>query len=420
MSGAHVLTVASAPLGGDDPAGRLVVRALLAEGVPVASRQIVAEAEAALEPALAGALAAGGVVVVLAPPGGSAGDIVRRTLARLTGARLMLNAKLLALLEEDFARRGQAMPHRQDRLALLPHGAELWTAPSGEPGWALETREAVVVVLPLGSAHLAVLIAERLRPLARQRLAGAGAGVLRTLLTAGLSPADAEARLGPWLGKPGPVSVSSVVVDGDVWVRLLARGSSRPSALAALAPVEAAVRAALGHDCYGSEEDTLEAAVGQLLVERALTVSVAESCTGGLLGHRLTNISGSSRYFERGVIVYSNRAKEELLGVPAPLLVAHGAVSAPVAEAMATGICRVSGSPCGLAVTGIAGPDGGTPTKPVGTVFIAAASPSGVDVRHFRFSGGRDAVKWRSAQSALDMLRRALVRSPAPRADTRS
>ncbi|PYO27741.1 MAG: hypothetical protein DMD86_17430, partial [Candidatus Rokuibacteriota bacterium] len=284
MSAARVLTVASAPLGGDDPAGRLVVRALLAEGVPVASRQIVDEAEAALEPALAGALAAGGLVVVLAPPGGSAGDIVRRMVARLTGARLMLNDKLLALLEQDFARRGQAMPHRQDRLALLPQGAELWTAPSGEPGWALETREAVIVVLPLGSAHLAVLIAERLRPLARQRLAGAGAGVLRTLLTAGLSPADAEDRLGSWLGKPGPVSISSVVVDGDVWVRLLARGSSRASALAELAPVEAAVRAALGHDCYGSDEDTLEAAVGQLLVDRALTVSVAESCTGGLLG----------------------------------------------------------------------------------------------------------------------------------------
>src|SRR5207247_10159781 len=211
MSGAHVLTVASAPLGGDDPAGRLVVRSLLAEGVPVASRHIVDEAEAALEPALAGALAAGGVVVVLAPPGGSAGDVVGRTLARLAGARLMLNAKLLALLEEDFARRGQAMPHRQDRLALLPHGAELWTAPSGEPGWALETREAVIVVLPLGSAHLAVLIAERLRPLARQRLAGAGAGVLRTLLTAGLSPADAEDRLGSWPGKPGPVATVSSV-----------------------------------------------------------------------------------------------------------------------------------------------------------------------------------------------------------------
>ncbi len=164
---------------------------------------------------------------------------------------------------------------------------------------------------------------------------------------------------------------------------------------------------------YGSDDDTLEAAVGRLLIERVLTVSVAESCTGGLLGNRLTNIPGSSRYFERGVIVYSNRAKEEMLGVPPSLLAAHGAVSAPVAEAMAAGICRISGSSCGIAVTGIAGPDGGTPTKPVGTVFIAAVWPSGLRVRQFRFAGGRDAVKRQSAQSALDMLRRGLLDVPA-------
>jgi nicotinamide-nucleotide amidase len=156
----------------------------------------------------------------------------------------------------------------------------------------------------------------------------------------------------------------------------------------------------------------LEVVIGRLLVERGLSVAVAESCTGGLLGHRLTSVAGSSRYFERGVIVYSNRAKEEMLGVPESLLVAHGAVSAPVAEAMAAGICRISGSPCGLAVTGIAGPDGGTPTKPVGTVFIAAAWPLGSRVRHFQFAGGREAVKWQSAQSALDMLRRGLLDSP--------
>jgi PncC family amidohydrolase len=406
---AHVLTVASAPLGGDDPGGRLVARALLAEGVPVASRQIVDEAATALEPALAAALGAVRLVVVLASPGGSSGDIVRRVVARLAGVRLMLNDKLFALLEEDFARQGRAMPHRLDRLALLPRGAELWVATSGEPGWVLETRDAVIVVLPLGSTDLAGIVGERLRPLARERLTGVGGSLLRTLLTTGLSPADAEDRLGPWLGKPGQVSVSAVLVDGDVWVRLLARGPSRQSALSELAPVEAAVRAALGVDCYGSDEETLEAVVGRLLVERTLTVSVAESCTGGLLGHRLTGIPGSSRYFERGVIVYSNRAKEEMLAVPAPLLAAHGAVSAPVAEAMAAGICRISGSPCSLAVTGIAGPDGGTPTKPVGTVFIAAAWPSGMNVRHFRFPGGRDAVKWQSAQSALDLLRRALL-----------
>jgi PncC family amidohydrolase len=409
MTAARVLTVAAPPLGGDDPAGRLVVRALLAEGVPVASRQVVDEAESALEPALAAALDAGGLAVVLASPGGSAGDIVRRTLSRLAGVRLVLNEKLLALLEKDFAAREQAMPHRLDRLALLPQGAELWTMASGEPGWSLETKGAVIVVIPLGSAHLDALVHERLRPLARQRLGGAERTVLRTLLTTGLSPADAEDRLGPWLGKPGPVSVSAVITDGDVWVRLLARGISHQSALDELAVVESAVRDALGSDCYGSDDDTLEGTVGRLLVERALTVSVAESCTGGLVGHRLTNIPGSSRYFERGVMVYSNRAKEEMLGVPGSLLAAHGAVSAPVAEAMAAGVCRISGSPCGIAVTGIAGPDGGTPTKPVGTVFIAAMWPSGLRVRHFRFAGGRDAVKSQSAQSALDMLRRGLL-----------
>src|SRR5206468_3635826 len=140
MSAARVLTVASAPLGDDDPAGRLVARALLAEGVPVAARQIVDEDQAALEQVLGGALGGGGLVVVLAAPGGSAGDVVRRALARLTGARLVLNEKLLAALEKDFTRRGQAMPHRLDRLGLLPQGAEPWLASSGEPGWALEAR----------------------------------------------------------------------------------------------------------------------------------------------------------------------------------------------------------------------------------------------------------------------------------------
>jgi nicotinamide-nucleotide amidase len=143
---------------------------------------------------------------------------------------------------------------------------------------------------------------------------------------------------------------------------------------------------------------------------------MAESCTGGLVGHRLTNIAGSSRYVERGVVVYSNEAKQQLLGVPEAMLREHGAVSAPVAEAMAAGICRISGSPCGIAVTGIAGPDGGTPTKPVGTVYIAAAVPGTegprIEVRRFRFPGGREAVKWQSSQAALDLLRRALS-SPA-------
>jgi len=405
VSLAHVLTVAEGAA--DDRAARDVARALAAAGTLVVSRQVVDESLAALEPALRGALDAGGLTVVLCQPGGSAGELVPRVVARLAGRRLVLNERRLALLEASFARRGQAMPRRLDRLGLLPKGAELLpSAPDGWDGWSLPRKSGVVVVLPLGSSHVGSMVGDFLKT--SHGLPAAEPAVQRVLLTTGLSAADAEGRVGPWLGKEGDVSVSCVPVEGDVHVRLLGRGATRALAEAALAPVEALVRAALGADCYGQDDDLLEAVVGRLLLARGWTVSVAESCTGGLLGHRLTNIAGSSRYVERGVIVYSNRAKEELLGVPEPLLRAHGAVSAPVALAMAAGICRVSGSPCGLAVTGIAGPDGGSAEKPVGTVYIAAATPAGVEARRCRFAGDRVAVKWQSSQTALDMLRRRL------------
>jgi nicotinamide-nucleotide amidase len=204
---------------------------------------------------------------------------------------------------------------------------------------------------------------------------------------------------------------------GDVRVHLVARGASRAAALRDLEPVESAVRVALGEDCYGNDGDTLERVVARMLLDRGLTVSVAESCTGGLLAQRLTSVPGSSGYFERGLTVYSNRAKLESLGVPAALIEAHGAVSAPVAEAMATGVRRVSGTSWSLAATGIAGPGDGTPSKPVGSVFIAVAGPAGAEVRRCRLTGDRDAVRWQSTQTALDMLRRALLGlagSPTP------
>ena len=298
------------------------------------------------------------------------------------------------------------MPRRLDRLALLPRGAELLG--DDAQGWSLAGKHGTLLVLPLDAPNLQRLVSESARTL--PIVPGGDGQVVRVLLATGLSAADAEERLGSWLGKEGEVSVSCAPVEADVHVRLLARGATRALAAAALHPVEAEVRAALGVDCYGQDDELLESVVGRLLLDRGLTVSVAESCTGGLLGNRLTNIAGSSRYIERGVIVYSNRAKEELLGVPEHLLRAHGAVSEPVARAMAEGVCRISGSPCGLAVTGIAGPDGGSAEKPVGTVYIGCATPEGVEVRRCRFDGDRVAIKWQSSQTALDMLRRRLTR----------
>ena len=411
MSRAQVVSVGAAHLAGaEDSAGRLVAGALQAEGAAVGSRTLVDEDEGALESALRAALGAADLVVVLAVPGGSGGEIVRRVLARLAETRLVLHERLLELLEQDFVQRGQAMPRRLDRLALLPQGAQLWPAPSGEPAWTLAVADATVVVLPAGSPHLSALAQDQLRPLAR--LAGRPGEIVlsRTLRAIGLAPAEAEERLGPWLGAAaGPVAVTCQLEEGEVWVRITSRGASRALAEATLDETDARVAAALGADCYGRDGDSLEVVVGRLLLERGLMMATAESCTGGLVASRLTDIAGSSRYFERGLVVYSNSAKQELLGVPEAVLRAHGAVSAPTAEAMVRGLLRAARVPCGVAITGIAGPDGGTPEKPVGTVFIAAAAPSGVTVRRCRFAGTRESIKAQSARAALDLLRRALL-----------
>ncbi len=399
---AHIVTVGAMPSPG--AAGAAVAAALGAAGVNVVSRVFVEDDESALERALGSDEA---LTVVLAGGGGSAGDIVRRVLARVTGARLVLNDRLLTTLQERYRRLDRPLPRRAERLALLPQGATVWVTADDEAGWAMESGQRAFAVLAL-DATLQTTIAQHLTSFARNWAGGRGTSVVRTLRTAGLTAADVEERLVDWLGRDGEVTVSTIPADGEVWVRLRARASTPAEATRSLAKAETGIGALLGEDCYGRDGETLEMVVGRMLLERQLTLAVAESCTGGLLGHRLTSVPGSSAYFERGVLAYSNRAKEELLGVPESILTAHGTVSGPCAEAMARGVATLAGAPCALAVTGIAGPDGGTPTKPVGTVFVGLAVRGETLARRFYFSGDRAAVKWQSTQAALDMLRRSL------------
>ncbi len=399
---AHIVTVGAMPSPGAD--GAAVAAALGAAGVNVVSRVFVEDDESALERALGSDEA---LTVVLAGGGGSAGDIVRRVLARVTGARLVLNDRLLTTLQERYRRLDRPLPRRAERLALLPQGATVWVTADAEAGWAVESGQRAFAVLAR-DATLQTTIAQHLTSFARDWAGGRGTSVVRTLRTAGLTAADVEERLVDWLGRDGEVTVATIPADGEVWVRLRARASTPAEATRSLAKAETGIGALLGEDCYGRDGETLEMVVGRMLLERQLTLAVAESCTGGLLGHRLTSVPGSSAYFERGVLAYSNRAKEELLGVPESILRAHGTVSGPCAEAMARGVATLAGAPCALAVTGIAGPDGGTPTKPVGTVFVGLAVRGETLARRFYFSGDRAAVKWQSTQAALDMLRRSL------------
>jgi len=410
MAGALVVGVgAAAPA--IDEAAAAAAATLAAEGLPVAARVLVEDDEAALEGALAHEAA---LTVLVAGPGGSAGDGLRRALARATGARLVLSERMMAALQDLARRRDRPLARRADRQALLPQGAVVLPVAGGEPAWSLEAGARVFLVLPCG-AGLDAALAEHLAPLARARAAARPAVRARTLRVAGVSLAEVEDRLGDWLGPgaAGDVDVGTLPGEGEVWVRLRARGATATAATEALAAAEAELVPVLGDDCYGRDDDTLERVVGRLLLERRLTLALAESCTGGLVGHRITSVAGSSAYFERGVMVYSNRAKEELLGVPSAILAAHGAVSAPCAEAMARGVCAASGASCGVAVTGIAGPGGGSAAKPVGTVFVGLAVAGDVSARRFLFAGDRASIKRQSAQAALDLLRRALIARPA-------
>jgi nicotinamide-nucleotide amidase len=207
---------------------------------------------------------------------------------------------------------------------------------------------------------------------------------------------------------PVPVSATILASLGQIDLHLSALAPTQSEADAALADAAREVVGRLGLDVYSDTGHTLERVVGDLLVAQGLRIAVAESCTGGLLASRLTDVPGSSRYVERGVVAYANTAKVELLGVPQPLLDEQGAVSEPVAIAMAVGVAARAGVEVGIGVTGIAGPDGGTPEKPVGTVAIAAALRGTATSRTHRFVGDREQVKFQSTQAALDMVRRAL------------
>ena len=353
------------------------------------------------------------LVVCTGGLGPTADDVTRDAVARVLQLPLDLDQAIVDRIRERFARRGLQMAEINARQAMVPRGATVVENANGTaPGLWLESASAAIVLLPGPPREMIPM----LDALIRDRLApkSDGSGLFRRVLRiAGRTESEVDARAQPiysrWRDDPVPISTTILAVTGQIELHLTAAAPDRATADAALDGAVGELQEAIGVAVYSIDGRPLEAVVGGLLRAAGWTIATAESCSGGLLASRLTDVPGSSDYMERGVVCYSNRAKVELLGVAEALISEHGAVSESVARAMAEGIRDRARANVGIGITGIAGPGGATPEKPVGTVVIAVVTDQGSRVRTFQFIGGRDLVKYQSAQAALNMLRLMLL-----------
>jgi nicotinamide-nucleotide amidase len=385
-------------------------------GIAVAFKAIVGDDRAELTAHVAHALALHPVLILTGGLGPTDDDLTREVVAAHLGLPLEDDAAILDAIERRFASRGWKMPAVNRRQAQVPRGATVLQNPHGTaPGLWIAHGTRVIVLLPGPPREMKPMMDGDVR----RRLSEVAGGVRlyrRMLRVSGKGESLVEELVQPiysrWLDHSPRIETTILAGLGQVELHLVSQSDDAALATARLNDAVSELAHALGDDLVSTDGTVLEAVVGDLLRARRWWVAFAESCTGGLATSRMTDIPGSSDYVERSVVAYSNRAKIELLDVTDALIAQHGAVSEPVALAMAAGIRRRTGVNVGVGITGIAGPGGGTEQKPVGTVCVAVDGVGGDGtVRTFRFPGGRDMVKAMSANWAIDLLRRYLIQS---------
>jgi nicotinamide-nucleotide amidase len=305
------------------------------------------------------------------------------------------------------------MPANNELQAMVPRGATVLANPVGSaPGLLLQSETSAVFVLPGVPSEMEAMARGSVVPWIQARAPRSVSYF--TMRTHGIWESVLAEKLGDLASVLPGYSVAFLPGGGGVDVRLRLPSGDTTSLDELRERARSALRERIGPYAFGEDDESLESAVGKLLVQRGYHLAIAESCTGGLLAGRITEISGSSAYFDLGVVCYSNAAKTALAHVPASLIEEHGAVSEQVARALARGIAKASGAEVGLGVTGIAGPTGGTPEKPVGTVHLAAFAPEGEWHRKLALTGSRSSIRERSVASALDLARRLLAGLPQP------
>lgn len=345
-------------------------------------------------------------VIITGGLGPTHDDVTIDVFSTFCGRELVLNEEILERIRERFRRRGMEMPESNRSQAMMVKGASIIENRQGTaPGTHLEQNGVHFFLLPGVPREMVGMMAEYVLPVLAERTAGRTIRHL-TLRTTGVSESALYDRLSDIEELDALAFLPGL---SGVDMRITVREESEEAALRRIEAIAATIHARVGDQIYTTGDDTLEEIIGRELRQRRWKIAVAESCTGGLIGGRLTNVSGSSEYFDRSLVTYSNESKMELLGVPGAIIEQYGAVSEQTARAMAEGVREHSGVEVGLSVTGIAGPSGGTPEKPVGLVYIGLSTPAETTVRESRFTGDRSTNRARTAQAALEMVRRMLM-----------
>ncbi len=414
---AETIAIGSELLAGGrtDTNSLFITEALGAIGIEVRFKSIVGDDQSDIAQVVKTACRRARIVILTGGLGPTVDDCTREAVAAITGFRLARRKEALEGMKIRLAQWGRIPNTRQLRQALIPSGATVLPNPVGSaPGFALLWRGTHILALPGVPSEMRAIVQQAVLPYVIAHLERTPSQCRQSLTrivfhTWGVPEADVDARLKGLVPTRMPVALGLLASPTGVLVSLTTRGGSRLKE-GALSSLAEAVRGRLGEWVYAEGDDTMEQVVGRLLRQQRRTVAVAESCTGGLIGQRLTQVPGSSAYVDRVAVCYSNRAKIEMLGVAETLLNEHGAVSRDVAAAMAKGMRERAGVSVALSVTGIAGPGGATETKPIGLVYIGLDGGSDdVMTKECRFHGDRSVIQQRAAQAALDMLRRWLA-----------
>ena len=390
-------------------------------GLDVKLKTIVGDDDARLEEVVKDAVKRSRVVITTGGLGPTEDDITRKVVARGLGRRLSLDENVLEEIRARFQSFGVNMPERNSRQAMVIDGAEVLPNPNGTaPGLYLEVTASSERTVPDASAGCAIALLpgppREMKPMFENhvlprigKLAGETRFATRLLRVTGMGESAVDEKISPIYTKYENPQTTILFNSTEIEIHLRAYGRTEADADALLDDLSLKIEKALGNSVFSFAGETMEEVVGRRLAMTDFTLAVAESCTGGLIAQRLTNVPGSSKYFIEGVVTYSNDSKTRLLGVDKKVIKEFGAVSQQVARDMARGVRHKAKTDFGLAVTGIAGPEGGTKEKPVGLVYIALADDAHTEHKRFVIPGDRELIRWRASQAALDMLRRRLI-----------